>query len=305
MTRGIPGVIKDGYSLRKLNTEPFKFLEGPVWEPNRRMLYFSDIEGTTTFAMDQDGALTEFRNETAHANGMALTPWGTLAQCQMSTGNIVEIDLDSGRVVSTLAESYDGKRYNAPNDIAFDEHGGAYFTDPYFHPGDLVQSVEAVYYRDITGQVERVAEDPVKPNGLALSGDGRRLFVDDTHNVEVWAYPVVGKGKLDKGSVFCRLEPPPSPDDLPEVQKNGEADGMALDSAGNLYVTTYTGVQVFDKHGSPLGSISMPADESPANCAFGGPDMTTLFLTARTSLYSVNLEVAGLGLPPVQRGGSS
>lgn len=292
--QNISDILPEDYRVKKHNTQPFVFLEGPVWN-KRDTLYFSDILGCKTYKMSVDGRFGVVRADTMHGNGQALDQDGNILTCEMSEGRIVKVSPMTGKVLSTVVETYQGKRFNATNDLLFDNKGGLYFTDPYFDIGPKAQEIEAAYYLSPCGEVLRVAQDASKPNGLALSPDGKVLYIDDTVNVAVWAYDVNEDGSLSKGRKFCEVIPPNDAEIKQPIQAAGEADGMAVDSKGNLYITTFSGVQVFNSSGTYIGRIRMPGDESPANCTFGGEDMKTLFLTARTSLYSVELLIPGIG----------
>lgn len=293
----LESIIPRDYKVEKLNNSPFQFLEGPVWDRKRQVLFFSDIEAKRTYMMDKNGEFAVLREGTAYGNGMALNSSGNLCICEMGMGAVTEFDPDTGTVVAVLADKFEGKPFNATNDLVFDKFGGMYFTDPFFVYGNRYQPSEAVYYRNPNGSIYLVATDAEKPNGIVLSAYGTKLLVDDTHNVNVWAYKVKSPGKLGEGEVFCRIKPPGHASNLPYVQKKGEADGMAIDVKGNLYVATYDGVQVFNPSGVLICTIQMPDGcENPANIAFGGSNMKTLFLTARKNLLSVETNNAGLEL---------
>ena len=152
----------------------------------------------------------------------------------------------------------------------------------------LPQEKTAVYYRSASGQVTRLIDDLKAPNGVILSPDEKTLYVIPTMQKEMMAYPVESPGKIGPGSVYCSLKQAQGKD-------NTGGDGLAIDSRGNLYITSGLGIQVFDPAGKHLGILAFP--EQPANCDFGGPGNKTLFVTARTSLYSVELEVAGHVFP--------
>lgn len=294
MTQDLREILPRDFVVTKLNDSPFTFLEGPVWDKRRSVLYFSDIYANKILAMPQTGIFRVVQENTGYGNGMCLNKDGNLAVCRMGPGVVEEICPDTGKNLRVIADTYNGRPLTSTNDIICDEAGGYYFTDPFFTYGPHTQDLDATYYCAPDGKLTRVATDSKRPNGLAFSSDKKKLYIDDTDNVEVWRYDVRPDGTLSEGVVFCRLAAPQNAAELPPVQQRGEADGLKVDSCGNVYVTTYDGVQVFNEEGKALGIIPMPADESPANCAFGGDDMHTLFLTARTSLYSVKLLVPGL-----------
>ena len=161
-----------------------------------------------------------------------------------------------------LADKYDGKRFNAPNDLVIDRAGGVYFTDPAFRaPKPLPQGKTAVYYLSADGKVTRLIDDLPNPNGVILSPDEKTLYVIPSGQAEMMSYPVEGPGKIGKGKVFCTLK-------QPAKAKNSGGDGLTVDVKGNLYITSQLGLQVFDKDGKYLGTIKFP--EQPANVTFGG-----------------------------------
>jgi gluconolactonase len=204
------------------------------------------------------------------------------------SGTIVALSAD-GKERRVIADKYDGQRFNAPNDLVLDEHGGVYFTDPAFRaPKELPQGKTCVYYVAADGKVTRLIDDLPNPNGVILSPDEKTLYVIPTGQADMMSYPVEGPGKLGKGKVFCTLQ-------QPDKAKNTGGDGLTVDKKGNLYITSQLGLQVFEPTGKMLGIIKFP--EQPSNATFGGKDMKTLFVTARTSLYTVEMEVEGHRFP--------
>jgi len=190
---------------------------------------------------------------------------------------------NAGQLIKTLASGYNGKPFNNPNDLIADKKGGVYFSDPDFFLTTPPQDRTAVYYIDPTGIVHRVIDDLAEPNGLVLSPDGSRLYVVDGNNKYVYSWVVASDG-----SVSGKLS-------LAELQSsngvNAAADGMAIDIYGNIYVATEKGIQVFSPQGVAITTIVVP--QQPSNCDFGGSDFKTLYITARTNLYSINLNYPG------------
>ncbi|HSG71276.1 MAG TPA: SMP-30/gluconolactonase/LRE family protein, partial [Planctomycetaceae bacterium] len=152
----------------------------------------------------------------------------------------------------------------------------------------LPQKTTAFYYRSAEGKVTRLADDLKAPNGVILSPDEKTLYVIPSMQEEMWAYPVISPGELGPGKVFCKLK-------QAEGKSGGGGDGLTIDTKGNLYITSGLGLQVFSPEGKHLGTIEFP--EQPANVTFGGPDSKTLFVTARKSLYSVEMEATGHAFP--------
>ena len=264
--------------------EGFAFTEGPAWDAKANALYFTDIPNATIHRLSDDGVISVFTDDSKHANGLLIVPDGRMLACQMD-GQMVQYDLKTAEF-KPLAESYDGKRFNAPNDLITDKEGGVYFTDPLFRaPQPLPQGVQAVYYIGAEGKVSRVTEDLPAPNGIGLSPDGTELYVIPSRQAEMLVYDVSGPGELSNGRTFCRLTQPEGKDDT-------GGDGMAMDVRGNLYITTNLGVEIFSPAGKKLGLVKFP--QQPANVTFGGEDRKTMYVTARTGLYRVKMPVAGL-----------
>ncbi|HZV07402.1 MAG TPA: SMP-30/gluconolactonase/LRE family protein [Gemmataceae bacterium] len=283
----IPGIGPAG-PIVKLHTG-FKFTEGPAADRNGNV-YFSDIPNERIHKVDADGKLSIVREKTNHANGLMLNAKGEIVACE-GDGQVAAYSSD-GKSRRVLADSYDGKRFNAPNDLVIDKQGGVYFTDPYFGTlKSLPQGKTAVYYLAADGKVSRLIDDLPNPNGIILSPDERTLYVIPSGQAEMMAYAVEAPGKIGKGRVFCTLK------QRREGEKGG-GDGLTVDVKGNLYITSGLGLQVFAPDGKLLGIIRFP--EVPANVTFGGKDLKTLYVTARTSLYTVPMEVEGhlFSLPP-------
>jgi len=262
------------------------FTEGPASDKAGN-LYFTDIPKEKIHKIDTDGNVTVFVDKSNHANGLMFNGKGELVACEMD-GQIVAWSAD-GKTRRMVAPTHDAKRFNAPNDLVVDQAGGVYFTDPAFRaPKELPQGKTAVYYGDAEGKVTRLIDDLPNPNGVILSPDEKTLYVIPSGQAEMMTYPVEGPGKIGKGKVFCTLA-------QAEGKKAGGGDGLTIDTKGNLYITSALGLQVFAPDGKPLGVIKFP--EQPSNATFGGKDMKTLFVTARTSVYSVPMDVAGHVFP--------
>lgn len=263
-----------------------QFTEGPAAD-GQGNLYFSDIPANKIYKLGAKNELTVFLDPSNHTNGLMFNGAGRLVACEMD-GRIVEIDVAT-KQVKALAPDYQGKRFNAPNDLVIDRSGGIYFTDPHFRaPMPLPQEKTAVYYRAADGKVARLIDDLKAPNGVILSPDEKTLYVIPSLQKEMMAYPVEGPGKLGAGRVFCSLK-------QPEGKDNTGGDGLTVDSKGNLYITSGLGLQVYSPKGQMLGVIELP--EQPANCTFGGAGNKTLYVTARTSLYALEMQVAGHVFP--------
>ena len=280
----IPGIGPTG-KIVKLHTG-FGFTEGPAADADGNV-YFSDVANSRVHKVDAGGKLSVFREPSNHTNGIMLNAAGNLVCCEMD-GRVSIVSHD-GKEVRPLVEAYEGKRFNAPNDLVVDRTGGVYFTDPQFRaPTPLPQGVTAVYYVTAGGKVSRLIDDLKAHNGVILSPDEKTLYVIPSMQEEMMAYPVEAPGKLGKGRVFCRTK-------QAEGKQGTGGDGLTIDEQGNLYIATALGLQVFSAEGKLLGIIEFP--EPPANATFGGKDRKTLYVTARTSLYTAPMAAVGHAFP--------
>jgi len=280
----IPGVGPAG-SIKKVDGK-YTFTEGPAVDADGAV-YFSDIPNRRIHRIDTSGKVAIFREDSNSANGLMVNPKGEVVACEMD-GAVVVLS-QSGESRRVITDRYEGKRYNAPNDLVLDRAGGVYFTDPQFRaPMPLPQGKTCVYYVDASGKVTRLIENLPNPNGVLLSPDEKTLYVLPSGQKQMMAYPVGSPGKLGAGKVFCELE-------QAKAGANGGGDGGTVDSKGNVYITSATGLQVFDPSSKKLGTIPFP--EQPSNATFGGKDMKTLYVTARTSVYTCPMEVTGHRYP--------
>lgn len=263
-------LVKDGAEFRKL-ADGFKFTEGPALAPDGK-IFFNDIPNERTHVFDPaSGETTVFREPSGRANGLFFTPAGALVACEGGARKLTRTDFAGS--VSVLAEKFDGKKLNSPNDVVPDGIGGFYFTDPRYGKGDDRElDVEAVYYVDRGGKLIQVAADLKKPNGIILSPDGGILYVADPGAETIWAYDVEGPGKIANRRKFAPVG----------------SDGMTVDRLGNIYVT-WTDIIAFSPEGEEVLRLTPP--ERPANCLLAGK---TLYVTARTGFYAIDLEVEGL-----------
>ncbi len=260
-----------------------KFTEGPAFSP-KGFLLFSDIPNSRIVRVDSDGSSTDFLKPSGNANGLIFDAAGHLYACQGGTRRVAKIAIQDGKI-ETLSDSYGGKPLNSPNDLALDGQGGLYFTDPrYGDESNVEQSCMGVYYIDASGQTSRVVDSLRRPNGILVSIDAKRLYVAEPDKRELWMYEILSAGKIGPGKKIFVGD---------ESNDGGGPDGMCLDLHGNIYAT-YNGIVILSPDGVLIGRIAVP--EHPANCTFGGADGKTLYITARTSLYSVAMKVAGAPL---------
>ena len=259
----------------------FSFTEGPIWHPDGYLL-FSDIPGNTIYKWTPDGEVVKFRSPSGHSNGLTFDKQGRLIVCEHKNRRVSRTESD-GKIM-TLANKYEGKRLNSPNDVVVKSDGSIYFTDPTYGLGGGIQELafQGIYRILPNGNtLELLVDDLSRPNGLAFSPDEKMLYVADTSIGKVIAFDVQSDGTLANRRVF--------------VNPIGFSytDGIKMDKKGNLYVTTNLNkLQIYDSAGKHLGDIDTP--EKTANCAFGGPDNKTLFITARTSVYRIQMKVQGI-----------
>ena len=270
----------------------FQFTEGPVWHPDGYLL-FSDIPADRIYRWRPEGVVDVWREPSGNSNGLTLDPDNLLVACEH--GNRRVSRGGAGAAADSLAERYDGKLLNSPNDLVVKSDGTVYFTDP---PYGIEPSESSPYskvqeqpcnglYRILTdGTVELLADDFDRPNGLAFSPGESTLYVDDSPRRHVRAFDVRGDGSLTNSRIFADMDHP----------QPGSPDGMKINVEGTLFVTGATGIWVFEPDGACLGVIVTP--ERPANCAWGDDDRQSLYITARTSLFRVRTTVPGL--PTVQ-----
>ncbi|MDE0503888.1 MAG: SMP-30/gluconolactonase/LRE family protein [Candidatus Poribacteria bacterium] len=272
--------IIDGES--ELVATGFEFTEGPIWHPDG-YLFLSDIPAHRIFKLTLDGTSEVFRDPSGGANGLTFDRQGRLIACEYHSRRVSRTESDGS--ISVLADSYSGKRLNSPNDVVVKSDGSIYFTDPFYgFPADQERELDfqGVYRIATDGAVTLLVDDFGVPNGLAFSPDESILYIDDSRHQHVRAFDVLSDGSLANGRILIDMR----------ADARGAADGMKVDVAGNLYVTGAGGTWVISRSGEHLGTIVTP--ELPENCAFGGPDHKTLFIAARTSIYSIRLKIAGV-----------
>ncbi len=273
----------------------FAFTEGPVWHRRFGHLMFSDLRNNAIHIWDDAEGLSTFmqpvfegESETSSvgSNGLNIDSQGRLIL--MEHGNRQVSRIENGNTV-VLADNYQGKRLNSPNDSAYRSDGWLYFTDPPYGLAGLEDDparelgFNGIYRLSPDGELELLESGQTRPNGIAFSPDERTLYVanSDAEN-KVWmAYAVKDDGTLGTARVFY---------DVNDQNETGAADGLKVDVAGNLFATGPGGVWIFDASGKHLGTIK--PDEVPANVAWGD-DGSTLYMTARTGLYRIRLSTSG------------
>lgn len=265
----------------------YEFVEGPVWIdgnspflPNANSanggLLFSDIPASRLYWL-ADGRTGILREPTGKANGNALDPDGMLLSCEHEHRRVSRFD-GSG-AARLVVDRYEGRRLNSPNDVAVRSDGVIFFTDPPYGVEDELRELDFQgVYRVGPGCGEAVLliDDFDKPNGLAFSGDEALLYIADTEKGHLRRFVVAADGALSGDELFCECNRP---------------DGICIDTDGNVWVACLEGVQVFDPGGQWIELIQL--QERPANIAFGGEGRSTLYICARTSIYSVETRATG------------
>jgi len=259
----------------------FGFTEGPVWD-ERGFLYVSDEDQNKIFRVYEDGRKEEAIS-LGDPDGNTYDRARRLIDCASVLRAIIAVTPEGKYTV--LADKFEGKKFNSPNDAIVGPDGALYFTDPTL---DLVKGetqeipFQGVYRLDDKGDVRLLTKDLSQPNGLAFSPDGKRFYVDDSKQRNVRVYDVKSDGSLTDGRIFATEVGGPH---------EGVPDGMRVDQAGNLYVTGPKGIWVWGPEGHHLGTIEMP--EQPANLTWGDPGYQTLYITATTSIYALQTKAHG------------
>jgi gluconolactonase len=265
----------------------FDFIEGPIWHPRAQHLIFSDMPGNHMRRWSARDGITTFRKPSNMANGNAYDRAGRIVTCEHATSRVTRTGLD-GRI-EVLASHWQGHELNSPNDVVVRSDGAIYFTDPTFGrmeyyglPREPELSFRGVYRLEPDAKkLALLADDFGQPNGLCFSLDEKLLFVNDTERAHIRVFDVSADGTLANSRVWA----------APEGAGEGAADGMKVDSEGDLFCTGPGGIHVFGPDASCLGVILMP--EGVANFTWGDADLRSLFVCASTSLYRVRVEVAG------------
>ncbi|MUO78515.1 SMP-30/gluconolactonase/LRE family protein [Agrobacterium vitis] len=267
----------------------FDWVEGPVWFGDLDCLLFSDIPNNRILRWTADGSLTTFRAPSNFANGHARDRQGRLVSCEHRTRRVTRTEYDG--TITVIADSFEGKRLNSPNDVIVASDGAIWFSDPHYGIATDYEGTKSeqelpcnVYRVDPSGAISAVLTDFNCPNGLAFSPDEKRLYVADTGRMHssdpqhIRVFDVDDGWKLTGGNVF-------------HVIDKGCADGMRLDSDGNLWSSAADGVHCIAPDGHLMGKILVP--ETVSNLCFGGRGKHRLFITATTSLYAISLNRNG------------
>lgn len=253
----------------------FGFTEGTSWNTAGGFLLFSDIPGDTIHKLVPPATVTVFRKPSGNSNGLAWDPMGRLLAAEHGNRRVSRTNSD-GTIV-TVADKFEGKDLNSPNDVIARSDGNIYFTDPDYGLAGRARGVtfKGVYRVDPAGAITAIEKTMNQPNGIALSPDEKLLYVGDSGSPIVNKWTVAADGSLSGMTKFA----------------SEGSDGIGMDDAGNVYLTTGGRIRVYKPDGTAWGTLMMP--EGPTNCAFGGADRKTLYISAQTSIYSVTLGIPG------------
>jgi gluconolactonase len=287
----LAGIVADGARLERI-ASGFEFTEGPVWTRDGALL-FSSPNTNVIYRWAPGGVVTLFRPKSGYSgadigryhqpgsNGLTLDPEGRLTICQHGNRRVIRVNPHGD--VTVLADRFEGKRLNSPNDLVYRSDGTLFFTDPPFglaDPADAELAFSGVY-RVADGEVQLVTDELEGPNGIALSPDERFLYVGNWERER----SLVLRIDLEDGTstVFADLSDAPGEDSI---------DGLKVDEAGNVYVCGPGGIWILSPEGDVLATLRLP--ESPHNLAWGDDDGRTLYITALTSVYRFRLEIPGI-----------
>lgn len=254
------------------------FTEGPAFSREGYLL-FSDIPARRI--MQWDGrAVAAFRTDSNRANGLTFDRLGRLLACE--AGRVTRTEHNG--LITVLADRFEGKRLNIPNDLVCALDGGVYFSDLRYRTSPSYPDrtdFSALYQITLQGKVRIVSRDCVRPNGMALSADQQKLYLADSGPRTVWVYDIAADGALKNGRIFADMSSDPT----------GVPDGLKTDEDGNVWVAGPRGVWVFDRLGALLGIIALP--DSPSNCCWGGEDFRDLYVTHHDCVYKIRTNTRG------------
>ncbi|MCK0120688.1 SMP-30/gluconolactonase/LRE family protein [Loktanella sp. F6476L] len=283
-------LFPDGAGLQEIATG-FGFTEGPIWHPHDKWLMFSDIQESKQYIWREGAGHSIFRQPSNQANGNFFDRDGQVLTCEHAASQVTIHD-HSGKRVRPIATHYEGRALNSPNDVICDSLGRIWFTDPAYGRTradlgiirDQELAFQGVYRLDPDGSLHLVARDFDQPNGLCLSQDETRLFINDSPRGHIRVFDVAADGALSGGEIWANVV-----GDGPWVP-----DGMKTTTQDHILCNGPSGVHVFTADAQCLGVILMP--QKSTNFCFGGADMTSLFITASASVYRIETRMTGLAM---------
>ena len=297
-------VLEPGAKVEKV-AGGFQFTEGPVWDRNGGFLLFSDIPANAIMKWSPKDGVSVYRKQIykgdypqgtqVGTNGLAIDKDGRIVAAEHGDRRVARFEKDGA--ATTLADKYDGRKLNSPNDVVIRKNGDIYFTDPPFgllrpgqaSPQDIAKNPDrdldfnGVFRITADGKLEVLSKALALPNGLAFSPDEKKLYVADSAGKTWSVFDVKPDGTLGGDRIFFNAT---------GETGRGVPDGMKVDTAGNVWATGPGGILVISPDGKLLGTIAFPED--PANCAWGDADGKTLYVTARTAVYRIRSKIVGL-----------
>ncbi len=298
----LDALLAPNAAMEKL-AEGFNWSEGPVWVAAQSHLLFSDVpenrvyrwkegEGVSVFLEPSGFTGSVYHGRERGSNGLTLDRQGRLVLCQHGDRRVARLAAD-GKNFETIVDRFEGRRFSSPNDLCFDRAGNLFFTDPpYGLPADTRQETafNGVYRLGLDGKLTVIAREMDRPNGVALSPDERTLYVGSTHDPKpvIMAYSLDAGGAVTAFRVFFDAT-----DLIARTKRHGGFDGLKVDTRGNVWATGPGGVLVISPEGRHLGTLL--TGRATANCAFGGADGKTLYVTADDLLLRIKTKVAGDG----------
>ena len=274
----IDNLVSKGAVVEKAGTG-YTFTEGSSVAKDGRV-FFTDQPNDKIYVWDENSGISHFMDNTDRSNGTEFDAEGNLITCADLHNSLLKITPGKQKIV-IYDKGYEGKHFNGPNDLWIDGRGGIYFTDPYYHRNywgadhKKLLEIQAVYYLTPAGDLISVVDDLTQPNGIVGTPDGKNLYVADIGAGKTWRYTIREDGTLTGKTDFAPAG----------------SDGMTLDAEGNVYLTSGK-VLIYNYKGEKAGEIELP--EKPSNLCFGGKNRDILFITARTSVYTLKMKVKGV-----------
>ena len=282
----LEGIVSKDQEIEELGAG-YQVAEGPLWYPDEKYLLFSDIRNNRRLKWTPSEGVALFQEPTNEANGLTRDRQGRLIACEHASRRVTRLEPDGS--ITVVANRYHDRRLNRPNDVVVKSDGSIYFTDPGAPEPELDLDFSGVYLiSPDLGTITLLVRDFVVPNGLAFSPDESIMYVDDSRRGHIRAFNVQPNGTLAPATdrVFCELK----------GDRPGSPDGMKVDVDGNVYCTGPGGVWVIDPSGKHLGTILTGSDQT-TNCAWGGDDWKTLYITTRATLARIQLKKPGIPVP--------
>ena len=297
-TEKFKNLIPDNFSLEKIYSGTI-WAEGPVWIKDKNLIVWSDVKSNKMLSYDAEtGVVSDFRNPSEFNNGNCTDISGRLISCQHGKRRVVRQEKNGD--LSVIADNYNNKKLNSPNDVAVSKSGNIWFTDPPYgiltnqegHKSESEQDGNHLYRVDQKLNIKKIDAKFDKPNGLVFSPDGKILYVADSGAAEPGNFNLSRPHNIQK-FILDNEENVLTKEIFVEIE-NGFPDGMTVDINGNLFVCDPNGmkIHIFDPSSERLGHIDIP--ERVANCTFGGHNKSDLYITASTSLYKLKTNTNGL-----------